>query len=117
MDSLPKTEYAKPENFTPQVAQIPPKTNHNGLSTLEPPISTIQANDDIDSKSSESSFITDSSPSDSEDEVEKQSKKKNVNVNSFDQRSDEFLSDFRDIYHKQQKDLANFQAGIFNFND
>ena len=116
MDSLPKTEYAKPENFTPQVAQIPLKINHNGLSTLEIPISTSQANDEIDSKSSESSFITDSSPSESEDEVGKRSKKQNVAANGFGQRSDEFLSDIRDIYHKQE-DLANFQAGIFDFND
>ena len=34
------------------------KTNHSVLSIFDAPISTIQANDDINSKSSESSFIT-----------------------------------------------------------
>ena len=59
MDILPKPEYTKPDNFmTQQPPQTLMKTNNSCLSTLEPPFSTIQANDDIDSKSSESSFIT-----------------------------------------------------------
>jgi len=71
------------------------KSNHSGMS-LEPPLNTTQANDDIDSRSSESSFITDSSQSGSDDDDDKRGKKKN---------------DFGgDMFHKQQ-DLANFQAG------
>jgi len=95
---VPKIEYPKVEDYAKLMQPNPLiKNNLSGTSTMDAPLNHLMGPDDLDSKSSESSFITDSSPSGSDDEDDKSKVKKKNAMGS-------------DIYHKQQ-DLANFQAG------
>jgi hypothetical protein len=89
---MPKLEYPKSEDFGKSMLQNPlMKASQSLSSTVEPQSNPMIGHDDLDSKSSESSFITDSSASGSDDDDDAKQKKKNVFNTPFDHGVNEYL--------------------------